>query len=72
MKAITKMCEGCAGYVDNWFYLHQWYCTLPDEFELKPLSLLIIFIFLICSWLLISRTKKKLQKESKKQEGDKE
>lgn len=27
------MCEGCAGYTENWLYTHHWYCTHPSTIE---------------------------------------
>ena len=38
------MCEGCAYYVDNWFYGYQVYCTHPTEFWINPLGLILIAV----------------------------
>lgn len=47
------MCEGCAYYVDNWFYGYQVYCTQPMDFWINPLGLALIFLIIIRLFILL-------------------
>ena len=47
------MCEGCAYYIENWFYGYQVYCTQNTEYWLNMggwIVLILIFLFGIYSF----------------------
>ena len=42
------MCEGCAYYINNWFYGYQTYCSKSTEYWLNPLGWILIIILICC------------------------
>ena len=60
------MCEGCAYYVDNWFYGYQVYCTHPTEYWVNVLGWIVIFLIFSFGFIMfINKLKVKIEKKVK-------
>lgn len=62
---ITEICGNCAYYVDNWFYGYQIYCTLPTEYWLNPIGIVLIIVFIITGLICVFKKKGGNRNESK-------
>lgn len=47
--------ENCGGYISNWFFTYQHYCSIPNTLELTWLGRLALGIILILFVLYLRR-----------------